>query len=72
MSVVDVMSLFRDKVKLYRIAEASQEHRRLRLILNLSAQPNEGTPSVKNTMDREFAPESMQFGRAFPHFLQDI
>ena len=28
--------------------------------------------SVNNTTDREVAPESMQFGRAFPFILQAI
>ena len=30
------------------------------------------TPSVNNTTDREIAPESMQFGRAFPCIFQEI
>ena len=43
-----------------------------RLILNLSAPPDKETPSVNNMTDREIAPESMQFGRAFPRILQAI
>ena len=31
-----------------------------------------GTPSVNDTTDREIAPESMQFGHAFPCILQEI
>ena len=64
--------LFGDKLKLTCIAAVPQYHRRLRLIINLLAQPDEGTPSANDTMDREVAPESMQFGRAFPHILQSI
>ena len=45
---------------------------RPRLILNLSEPPDKETPSVKITTDREIAPESMQFGRAFPHIIQAI
>ena len=35
-------------------------------------QPNEGTPSVNDTTDREAAIEFMQFGCAFSHILQEI
>ena len=49
-----------------------QAHRRPRLILNLSAQPDSNTLSVNETTDREAAPESLQFGRAFPRILQEV
>ena len=41
-------------------------------ILNLLAQHNKGTPSVNETMVREIAKESMQFGHTFPRILQEI
>ena len=70
--VADTVRLLRKKIKLYRIVMVPQEHRRPRLILDLLEQPGEGTPSVNDTTDRETAPESMQFGRSFPHILQEI
>ena len=48
----DVVRVFVDKLKLSRIAASPQEHLRLRLILKLSAKPNEGTTSVNDTIDR--------------------
>ena len=60
------MRLFGEKLKLSRIAAVPQVHRRPRLILNLSAQPDSNTLSVNETTDREAAPESLQFGRASP------
>ena len=66
------MRLFWNKLNMYRITVVPYEHQRLRLILNLSAQPDEGTPSVNNTMDREITPESIKFERAFPRILQEI
>ena len=44
----------------------------MRLILNLSAQPDEVTPSVNDTTVREVVPDSIQFKRIFPHILQEI
>ena len=35
-------------------------------------QPDSDTPSVNETTNREAAPESMQFGRAFPRILQAV
>ena len=64
--------LFRVNLKLSRIAAAPQEQRSPQLILNLSAQTDEETPSVNETMVREIALESMQFGRASPPILQEI
>ena len=49
-----------------------QAHRRPRLILNLSEQPDSDRPSVNDTTDRESAPESLQFGQAFPHIQQAV
>ena len=70
--VSGVVRLFGYKLKLSRIVMVPQESHRLRLIINLSEKPNEGTPIFNNTADREFAPESMQFGLAFPPILQSI
>ena len=64
--------MFREKLKLSRIVAVMQAQRRPRLILNLSAPPDKETPSVNDTRYREIAPESMQFGIAFPHILQAI
>ena len=68
----DAVILFGDNLKLPQIAVVSQEHRQLRLILNLSAQPDEVTSSVNETTSRESAPESMQFGSASHRILQAI
>ena len=64
--VADAMRLFGERRKLSHITAVPQAHRRLRLILNLSAQPDLDTLSVNETTDREAALESLQFGRAFP------
>ena len=55
----DAIQLFGERLKLSRIAAAPQAHRRLRLILNLSAQPDSDTPSVNETTNREAVPESL-------------
>ena len=68
----DASALFGDKLKLSRIAAVPQDHQRPRLILNLMEQPHEGTPSVNGTTERKIYPESIQFGRAIPHILQEI
>ena len=68
----DAIRLFGEKLKLSRILAVPQEHRRPRLILNLLAQPDSDTPSFNETTDREAAPESLQFGRAFPRILQAV
>ena len=54
------------------ISSDPQEHLWLRLILNLSANIDEGTPCVNDTTDREVATKSTKFGRAVPHILQEI
>ena len=72
LSAEDAVRLFGEQLKLSRIAAVPQAQRRPRLILNLSAPPDKETPSVNDTTDREIAPESMQFGRAFPRILQAI
>ena len=64
--------MFREQIKLSHIVAVPKVHRRPRLILNLSAQPDKETPSVNKITNREIALESMQFGRAFPHTLQAI
>ena len=66
------MQLFGEKLNLSRITAVHQAQRRPRLILNLLAPPDKETPSFNDNMDREIAPESMQFGRAFPCILQAI
>ena len=66
------MRIFGENIKLSRIAEVPQAQFQTRLILNLPEKPDEGTPSVNDTTDREFASESMKFGRASPHILQMI
>ena len=63
------MRLFGEKLKLSCIAVVPQAHRRLCLILNLSAQPDSNTLSVNETTDREATLESLQFGWAFPRIL---
>ena len=44
----------------------------LQLILNLSKKTDEVMPSVNNTSDSEVDLESMQFGCASPHIIQEI
>ena len=69
LSAKDALQFFREKLNLSCIVAFPQAQLRPRLILNLSAAPNKETPSVNATTDREIAPESMQFGRAFPRIL---
>ena len=66
----DTIRLFGERLKLSRIAAVPQANFRLRLILNLSAQPDSDMPSVNDTTNREAAPELLQFGWAFPRILQ--
>ena len=66
------MQLFGEKLKLSRIVTVPQAHRRPRLVLNLSAQPDSNTLSVTETTDRDSAPESLQFGPAFPRIIQAV
>ena len=54
--VADAVRLFRENLKHSRIAAVPQAHRRPRLILNLSAQPESNTLSVNETINREAAP----------------
>ena len=68
----DAVRLFGDNMKLYCIAAVSQDNHSPRLITNLLAQPNEGTPIVNNTKYMEVAPESMLFGLAFPRIILSI
>ena len=49
-----------------------QAHCRPLLIVNLSTQPDSNTLSVNENTDREAAPESLQFGQAFPRILQAV
>ena len=66
------VKLFGEKLKLSHIAAVPRSQLQPRLILNLLAPPDKDTPSVKDTTDREIAPESMKFGRAFPRILKAI
>ena len=68
----DAIRLFRENLKLSRIAAVPQANCRPRLILNLSAQPDSDMPSVNKTTDREAALESLQIGWAFPRILQAV
>ena len=58
----DAVQLLGEKLDLTHITVVPQAHCRPHLILNLSARPDVGTPSVNNTTDREAALESLQFG----------
>ena len=62
----DAIRLFGERLKLYCITAAPQEHCCPRLILNMLAQPDSDTPCVNDTTDKEAALEPLQFGRAFP------
>ena len=55
-SAADGVQMFRGEFKLICIAAVFQEHLWPHLLLNLSSNPNEGTPSVKDTTDKEVAP----------------
>ena len=68
----DAIRLFGEKLYLSRIAAVPRAHRCPRLILNLLAQQDSDIPSVNETTNRESAPESLQFGRAFPRILQAV
>ena len=70
--MADALSMFRDNLNISCITEFPQAHFQPRLILNLLAKPNYGTPSVNDTTDREVALELMKFGQAFPCILQAI
>ena len=72
LSVEDDVQVFGEKLKLSPIASVSQAQRHPRLILNLLVRPDKENQIANGTTDREIAPESMQFGRAFPHILQVI
>ena len=48
----DAIRLFGEKLNLYCIAAVHQVHFRLRLIVNLSAQPELDTPRANDTTDR--------------------
>ena len=64
--------IFGEGIKLPRITEVTRAHCLPHLIINLSAQPDKGTPIVNYTTDREITPESMYFGRSFPRIQQTI
>ena len=68
----DNVQVFGEHLELYRIKAFPEAHRRLHLILNLSAKPDKKNPSVNDTTTIDIAPDLMQFGRSFPRILQDI
>ena len=72
LSAEDAVLLFGENLKLSRIAAVPQAQRRPNLTLDFLAQPNKDNPSFNGTTDREIAPESMQFERAFARILQVI
>ena len=47
--VAEVVRMFGEKLKIYCIAAPPQEHSQPHLILNLSQNPNVGTPIVNDT-----------------------
>ena len=67
-----VVCVFEDKLNLYPIEAVPQEHFHLRLIIDLYVNPKKGAPILKNTTDREVAPESIQFGSDLSRILQEI
>ena len=68
----DTTQVFGEMLKISRTTVVPHAHCRPRLILNLSAQLKKVTSSVNNTTDRDIAPDSMQFGRAFTRIFQAI
>ena len=70
--VVGEVRIFGERLNISRIMELPQAHIQPRLILNLLSQTDKHMPSVNNTMNREIALESLQFGLALPCILQDI
>ena len=68
----DAVRVFWDKLNISFIKKAPQEHHRLRLILNLLENPDEGTPNVNGTTDKEVSLELIKFGHTFPYILKEI
>ena len=68
----DAVRLFGERLKISHIAAVPQAHLHLRTILDLLVQLDSDTPSFNETTNREAAPESLQFGRAFPRILQVV
>ena len=59
----DAVRKFEERIKLSRITALPQTKHQPRFILNLSLQPEKGTPSVNGNTDREITPELMQLGK---------
>ena len=57
LTAVDAFQLFGEKMNISRIVVVPQEHRRPRLIFNLSENPDLGMLSVNNTTAREVSME---------------
>ena len=55
LSMADSVRLFVNKLNLSRIVVVPQAHFRPRMILNLSAKPDVGTPSFNDTTNKEAA-----------------
>ena len=72
LSAEETVRFFGEKLKISRTAAVPWYQRCTRLVLNLSVPPDKEIPSVNDTMDREIAPESAQFGKTFPRTLQAI
>ena len=53
----DAVQIFRERLNISRIVVIPHAEILLRLILNLSAQPDKGTTSVNNTIERDIVPE---------------
>ena len=64
--------MFGDKLNLLWITEVHQDHHRMCLILNMSAQPDGGTRSANDTTYREVTQESMQFGCVPSHSSDNL
>ena len=68
----DAVQILGKILNLSYITAVPQAQGQPHLILNLSAQPDKGTPCINYTTYRHITPESMLFGRAFPCILQAI
>ena len=66
------VQIFGEKLNLSCIVEVTQAHHHPCLILNLSGKAYEVTPSVNDTINRESAPDSLQFVRALPRILWSV
>ena len=70
--VNDAVRVFGDQLKLSCVVAVPQSYRQWRLILNMLANTDEGTLSVRDTAYRWVTLESMHIFRAFPRILKAI